>query len=103
MFVTTRRGREQLHRRHSSLARQVRATDEGLETAALTAPVQGTVGVDDHVPDLPGGAVASTVKLAVDAQTAADPGRPRDVDNVAGAASGTLVKQIGRASCRERV
>ena len=36
--------------------------------------------------------MGATVKLAVDDQAAADPGRPRDVDHVPAAATGAVVK-----------
>src|SRR5206468_8102194 len=78
--VTKSRAGEQLCGGLARFARQGRAAHERLQAASLAAVVERPVGVDDHVPDLAGGAVRAPVEPAVDDQAAAYTGRPGDVD-----------------------
>src|SRR5713226_10105074 len=76
----------------AGLLGEVRAADENLQTAALAAVVERAVGIDDHVPDLASRAVSAAVQTAVNDDAAADPGRPRDIDNVASPVAGAAVE-----------
>ena len=76
----------------SGLLGEVGAPTENLETSSLAAAVERPVGVDDHVPDLARRAVSPAVQAAVDDQAAADSGRPRDVDHVAGVTPRAVVE-----------
>ena len=91
MLVAPLRGCEQLGRRVACLPGKVRTSAEDLQAAVLPALVERPVGIDDHVANLARRPVAAAMQLSIDDQTATDPGRPRDVNHVPGAAAGSAV------------
>src|SRR6202043_2366904 len=62
---------------------------ECLDAATVAAGAERPVALHDDVADLPGTPVRAGIELAADQQPSANPSRHRDVDELAGAATGT--------------